>query len=123
MNKIVLCIDDEPIRYRELRNLLAKDGIVVVTTCRLEDFFQYMDSPYEIVGVCLDHDMPFQSGMYFAGVLRQHNYPVVITSLNNNGAKNISYHLDEYETPNIILPCTKEAWEHEAILFWEVTDD
>lgn len=118
--KIVVCVDDYPMRYRVLSNTLSAIGIIAVTTCRVEDVEEYLQSNNEIAGFCLDHDMPFQSGMFFANMLREYSIPVVITSLNPSGAKNISDHLEEYGTKNIILPCTTKDWEKIAINFWNL---
>jgi len=92
-------------------------GVVVVTTCRREDFDHYLEGPFRIIGICLDHDMPFYSGRVFAKILREKNIPIAITSLNIMGAGRISDILDEYETPNIELPCTSDHWELEAAIF------
>lgn len=118
ISHLVLCIDDEPIRYRKLRKMVAETPMVLVTTCRHEDVNEYLQGPHQIVGVCLDHDMPQVSGAYFAGILREKNIPIVITSLNPEGARHIKFLLDEYETPNMILPCTTEGWEDRAVKFW-----
>jgi hypothetical protein len=97
-------------------------GIVTVTTCRLEDVQGYLRGPDVIVGVCLDHDMPFQDGVYFATMLREKSYPVAITSMNPDGAENIQRILNEYETRNRYTPCTGRDWEADALAFfglWE----
>ena len=118
MGQIILCIDDQPIRYRKLRKMVQKYDYVVVTTCRLEDVQEYLRGSDTIVGVCLDHDMPFQDGVYFAELLREKGYPIAVTSMNPDGAKVIGHILDEYETPNLILPCSVSGWENKAINFW-----
>jgi hypothetical protein len=40
--------------------------------------------------------------------------------MNPDGAQIIGQILDEYETPNLILPCTIRGWEYQAIDFWIV---
>jgi len=117
MTNIILCIDDEPIRYRELRKMAHDRDIVVVTTCRWSDFNEYIKGPDTILGVCLDHDMPTR-GTAFAAELREYNYPVAITSLNPTGAETMKGMLDEFETPVMLLPCTTVDWETEAFYFW-----
>jgi len=119
MAYLILCIDDEPIRYRKLRRLTFDHGMVVVTTCRLEDVEEYFRSQDEIVGICLDHDMPTRTGEDFAYILREKNFPVVVTSMNETGARKICSVLSEYETPNIYLPCYQPNWENEALAFWK----
>jgi CheY-like chemotaxis protein len=124
MGKILLCIDDQPIRYKRLRKLTSDYGVIVVTTCRLEDVNEYLRGPDQIVGVCLDHDMPFQSGAYFAEILREKNYPVAITSMNPDGAAIIKNILDEYETPNKLLPCSRRGgWEYQVFAFLGIERD
>lgn len=112
---IILCIDDQPIRYRTLQR---STFYPVVTTCRMEDFQEILLSPNEIHGICLDHDMPFQDGMWFATVLSAYNHRVVITSMNPQGAQTISNHFKEYETPHLILPCSTKGWETRALKFF-----
>jgi DNA-binding response OmpR family regulator len=107
MQKIILCIDDSPERYGNLAKFVSHRGITVIVTCRMEEVIFYTDSDcsdcYEIIGVCLDHDMPFQDGMYFAiNHLREKSWPVAITSMNPSGAENMFQELSSYETP-----CTK----------------
>lgn len=121
--RIILCIDDEPVRFRKLNALLASNqataDIRCVFSCRLEDVIEYLSGPYNIYGVCLDHDMPKQKGTFFAGILREKNYPVAIVSLNPDGAKAISYLLKEYETPHEEIPCTDAAFEARVLSFFK----
>ena len=120
MGKILLCIDDQPIRYKKLRKMTHSLNIVTVTTCRMEDVIEYLRGPDKIVGVCLDHDMPFQDGAWYSRLLREKSHPVVITSMNSQGAANMQVILDEYETRNIYLPCTQHDWETNALIFFGV---
>ena len=115
---IILCIDDQPIRYRELSRAAAQAGIVVVTTCRLEDVEEYLQGPHCILGVCLDHDMPFQDGKFFAKKLGEYNYPVAVTSLNPDGAEEIVQILDEYETPYEAIPATDTEFAAKIVKFF-----
>lgn len=116
---IILCIDDEPIRYRALRQEAHKHGLVVVTTCRLPDVQEYLQGPDYIYGVCLDHDMPYVSGRYFAGILKEHNYPIVVTSLNPDGVRNICNDLEEYWVSHVAIPATDPDLAAKALAFFQ----
>lgn len=114
---IILCIDDMPIRYRRLRRLCK--NTVIVTTCRMEDVIEYLRGSNQIYGVALDHDMPFQDGLWFANnYFRELNIPVVVTSLNSLGARDIMLCLQAYETPCLELPCDASGWETQALKFF-----
>ena len=118
-SRIILCIDDEPIRYHRIaRDLKRLADLTVVVTCRMEDvvFYTTNDS-YEICGVCLDHDMPFGNGVAFAQTFfTERSIPVAIVSQNFDGARNIQKVLQEYETPCILLPMRDDdAWNRNVI--------
>lgn len=124
--RFILCIDDDPIRYRNLQELLLSDSatedIRLLLTCRLDDVIEYLRGHYTLFGVCLDHDMPGRNGQYYAGILRDRNFPVAITSLNPDGAKAIKYLLDGYCTENILSPCSSlenRGWEIDVVNFFQ----
>lgn len=122
--RVVLCIDDEPIRYRNLAKQLPND-IVLITTHSLQDVKFYLELPqlYQIVGICLDCDMPNgPQGFYYAShILNEKNIPVVIASQNSSEALKCHEILDEYATPNILLPVMDdEGWIKMVIDFFKV---
>lgn len=124
MPKIILCIDDMPQRYTNLAFRLgaADKPITVVVTCRMEDVRFYTENKcYEIIGVCLDHDMPFQDGMYFAiHYLREHNWPVAITSANPFGAEDIFKELDYCDTPCKKIPVTDRNFTPQLMEYFKL---
>lgn len=119
---MILCIDDMPMRYLELAQLLQNEyGITTVVTCRMEEVKFYLEI-YKVIGVCLDHDMPFQNGLCFAETfLAERNIPVLITSQNPGGSAHIKYTLDEYEVRNLTLPYLHDGqWLQQALRFFEL---
>ena len=89
--KTILCIDDDPIRYTRFNKTYL--DVQVIVTCRLEEVRFYLEGcrTYNIIGICLDHDMPYVTGDYFARYLLNDypDIPVVITSNNLPGAETI----------------------------------
>ena len=131
MSNIILCIDDEPIRYAKLAKHLASDTndslapeITVVVTHKLQDVHFYLNLPdvYRIVGVCLDCDMPnSEQGFYYAShILNERSIPVVIASHNPGEATKCHEALNEYATPNMILPASDDDdWVRFVVDFFE----
>lgn len=118
MANLILCIDDQPIRYKRLN----PPGAVIVVTCRLEDVNFYIDrhkaSIDKIKGVMLDHDMPFLSGQVFARIIREEiHVPVALTSNNASGRKAMRDILEEYEVPVIDADCSWPSWDKIALDF------
>lgn len=116
---MILAIDDSPIRYHKLARLAAEKGINLIVTCRLEEYEFYTEEPsYKIVGVCLDHDMPFQSGEDFAKDLALRGYPVVVVSNNHAAGERCRRILEETETRVKTSPASTDAWWAENVLSW-----
>lgn len=118
MRTIILCIDDMPIRYENI----TCDWAMLVTTCRLEDYYfwikRHKAGHVTIVGVMLDHDMPFQNGAWFAGKIREDLHcPVALTSNNPSGRNTMFDLLSEYELPVIHADCTWPDWDLKALDF------
>jgi hypothetical protein len=116
--KIILCIDDMPIRYQDIRC----DWAVLITTCRMEDYRflvnRHKAGLVRIVGVMLDHDMPFQDGVWYADKIREDlHVPVALTSNNRNGRDHMFALLEEYEVPVIHSDCTWPNWQAQAMGF------
>jgi CheY-like chemotaxis protein len=120
--KFILCIDDDPIRYRGLRQEIAARGLplLVVHTCRQEDVVQYLDKlAGELVGVCLDHDMPFQDGQWFVRqYLQERNHPVVVVSHNTPMADSMAALLQDYEVPVIKVRAGSPGFENLVLTFF-----
>jgi hypothetical protein len=91
-----------PIRYLDLAKTFKHINVIV--SCRKEEVEFYFQTS-NIFGVCLDHDMPFDNGTFFAqNFLSERTIPVVISSHNHAGSRNILAILNDYETPAIHLP-------------------
>lgn len=121
MIKIILCVDDTPVRYNRLAALAAERGFVVVVTCRFEDVKFYLDNDcYDPIGVCLDHDMPNYDGTSFAReFFMERNIPVVISSHNPGGSEKIAAVLDTYLTPYCYAPAkNRDYWVQEVLNFF-----
>lgn len=122
MSLVILCIDDMPIRYHRLADVAKDHDVMVLVTCRLEDVNFYLSQKdlYQIIGICLDHDMPNLNGDYYAkNIFSEKNIPVVISSHNPDGALKIEEYLNDYETPNILLPSEdSESWAKFAMAFF-----
>lgn len=118
VQKVIICVDDMPVRYVNIRC----DWAVLVTTCRMEDYRflvnRHKAGLIKIVGVMLDHDMPFQDGVWFADQIRSDlHVPVALTSNNKNGRDNMYALFEEYEVPVIHCDCTWPNWETQAMDF------
>lgn len=116
MPNIILCIDDMPVRYQDIKC----DWAVLVTLCRLEDYKfwikRHRNDHATIIGVMLDHDMPFQDGVWFAGQIREDlHVPVALTSNNKSGREAMFSLLSEYELPVIHCDCTWDGWQERAL--------
>ncbi len=108
----ILCIDDEPIRYRELSKIFSDDNHHFLFTCRFEDVQEYLILyGHKIAAVLLDHDMPGHGGVFFAHILKEKNFPVICVSTNPSGAANIAAILTDYEVPCTLLPVGSMNWQ------------
>ncbi len=117
---VVLCIDDSPPRYNQLMKSLWQRNIVTIVCCTLEEVNFYLDGPYNILGVCLDHDMPVV-GTYFARHIIPDCYPLAITSVNTVGADNIIAILEEinYQSRFKKIPGVG-SWSNDALKFFNI---
>ena len=118
MINAILCIDDQPIRYESI----DRDDVAIVTTCRMEDYrFQinrHKAGKIKIIGVMLDHDMPFQNGAWFAERIREDlHVPVALTSNNRSGRDRMFDILADYEVPVVHADCTWPDWQTTALRF------
>ncbi len=116
--KIILCIDDTPSRYEKLSKMAGDDDPMIIVCCRLEEVTFYLEGPYQIHGICLDHDMPVE-GTYFARQILPTYYPVAITSANLVGARNIAEILSERSFDSFTrISATLNGWETRVIEFF-----
>lgn len=115
---LILCIDDVPVRYERLCKMNQKQ--IFVVTCRQEEVRFYLSNYREqITGICLDHDMPFRDGEWFAELLTGYSIPVAITSQNPSGASKMQALLQEYEVPVTLLPVLdSELWALNVLHFF-----
>ena len=116
MQRIILCIDDMPVRYEKI----VCNWATLVPLCRLEDYKfwlrRHQNEHIRVVGVMLDHDMPFQDGVWFADQIRNDfHIPVALTSNNKNGRDHMYALLEEYEIPVIHADCSWPNWEETAL--------
>lgn len=122
--RFVLAIDDIPFRYWRLARTLAKLDIGLVVTCRMEEVRFYLnEAHYSICGVLLDHDMPFQDGMYFVDAwLKERSMPVVVSSHNQPAAERLRATLEEWAVPVICAPAVDPGHDrngHDLHFVWE----
>lgn len=121
MSQIILCITDRPAKFSELRKQAFAREIVLVTSCRLYHILEYLKGPEEIIGIALDFEMPFGTGVMFARIFQEHNVsiPTVITESNKHDAKKIKEVFQETGFEFYTLISSKEDnWEQRAINFW-----
>ena len=114
--RLLLCIDDDPYRYRDLAPLLKAAGVFLVVHHDPEMVAlvlgTYRD---ELVGVCLDHDMPTLTGVEMAKLyLIDKSLPVAITSANPVGAQAIAALLAEYQVPHKLLSASVKTSVQQA---------
>lgn len=121
MSKIILCIDDVPSRYTLLARHVAPEIMIVVTHDLADVMFYFtLSDIYDIVGVCLDCDMPHgPQGYYYASnILNERNIPVVIASQNPGESLKCADVLEEYSTPNLLHPIKYDIdWVYRAMNF------
>jgi len=111
--QVILCVDDQPKRYEALVAICHMDhGIRVVVTDNADAIRQFFEFPVqgdEVIGVCLDHDMPQLSAFYVVEeFLGPRNIPVVVTSNNYSGANKLAAALNDFEVPCRIEPGARD---------------
>lgn len=118
MRNIILCIDDDPGRYNQLAK---REDITCVVTCRLEEVNWYLELyAKRLLGICLDHDMPFQNGMYFTQhVLFELMHPVLIVSHNSVEVPKMADVLMEWCVPFEISAAEQTPqWAERALVYF-----
>ena len=118
-NKSILCIDDEPIRYNALAFQAEQKDIQILLAQTIAQAKFYLDRPHQIIGICLDHDMPEANGLHYAEhIIENPTIPIVITSLNTDGARRIGYILDNKGTKWYHANIGVTTWAWNAITFF-----
>lgn len=81
MAQVLLCLDDQPDRYKKFKKIIAQYNLdlVAITLCRSQEFLQYLDDPLTVVAVYVKFEMPFGTGGMFARMLKNRSIPVIIT--------------------------------------------
>lgn len=119
MKDIILCIDDEPDRYHSLSDSF-KDGIVLVTDCPATFEFYLGHYRSRILGICLDHDMRFKPGTWFANRLINESFPVAITSVNTPFAAIMAEKLYYAGIDRVLLPFgSSDDWAYLILDFFK----
>lgn len=123
MNRnLVLCIDDDGTRYagRAHEAFSARGWLPLITDDPGAVAYYLERHRDRIVGVCLDHDMRSESGVYFA---REHlaplSLPVAIVSANVVGAENIARILCDYGVVYTKAPASVDGWPLVSTLLFE----
>jgi CheY-like chemotaxis protein len=107
--RILLAIDDDPLRYQYLSRLLAKHDVVVAVVQNPDAADMLLDSK-AVFAVMLDHDMPGWTGQHYAReVLGPRNIPVCISSANPAGARACSDILNEFAVPHTVISVVETA--------------
>jgi len=120
---IILCVDDSYSRYGRFSRLAADQGMIAVVGCGRNFIEFYLDNVRDqIVGICLDHDMPGLNGEEVAReYMSAFNIPVVITSMNLDGAQRIHQVLTEAGVLSVRMrPLSSDAgWEERALSWFD----
>lgn len=119
---LILCIDDDGTRYagRAHEAFFARGWLPLITDEPGAVAYYLGVYRERIVGVCLDHDMRTENGVFFA---REHlapiSLPVAIVSGNPAGADNIAAVLLEYGVPHLKAPAIGKGWPEKAVALFD----
>lgn len=115
--KIILCIDDSPDRYHTfILRARVRDCFCIIshdpyTVGQALDVYRH-----DIVGVCLDHDMPIQNGKFFVNnFLLGTPIPVSIVSANVLASQSMKDMLDEYECNVQLNSAISKDWVEKTL--------
>ncbi len=110
MNNIVLCIDDSPIRYRWLAEYLKARNIIVICVDRPSAVELYLEAYRgQIVGICLDHDMPVDGAVIAREHLCELSIPVAIVSNNKDAVPCIKHRIE-----------VDHEWNEQLMIFFDI---
>ncbi len=119
---LLLCIDDDGSRYAgRFHDAIAPRGWTPLITDEPGAVAYYLKAYRDrLVGVCLDHDMRSESGVYFA---REHlgplSLPVSIVSGNVVGAENIARILCDFGVVYVKAPAIGVGWPEKSIRLFD----
>lgn len=124
MSKIILCITDKPGKFKKLRELLFIKDIVLITSCRTYHVLEYLRGPQNLLGIALDFEMPFGTGVMFARYLKEEgitSVPIIVTENDKYGSKRVKETLEElgYDL-YVSISYDEDNWEERAIDFWNL---
>lgn len=123
MTKILICLDNQPNRYQKLRKILHDIGIVLVTTCRVDDLLEYLNGPAKILGICLTFEMPFGTGVMFASYLKEYSYSVVIIDSDKYGIGKLKEKLTELNLKFATAAHNIDGWEELVLKLFNISFD
>lgn len=112
-HSIVLAIDDEPSRYSRLMNSSFPYPIVISDDPTVIGKYMYARA-YRIVAVLLDFDMRRMNGLRFVEqfmVERSEDFPVIVVSQNDTGARALVSRLQELDFT--VAACAADALDFE----------
>lgn len=121
MSQIILCITDQPEKFSQLRKIACAKNLIVITSCRIYHVLEYLRGPYNIVGIALDFEMPFGTGVMFVRHLKEENVsiPIVITEKDKYGIQRVKDSLKQVEYEYYTAFSSSQSdWELKAIRFW-----
>lgn len=94
--EIILAIDEDVSRYSRMVRPLARAGLALVQTSQ-PTVIEHVLASGGVAAVMLDYDLPDHRGTYYAErFLLERDLPVLVTSGNPTGAKELEALLDEH---------------------------
>lgn len=114
MFRLILCLDDKPEQYREIQREAFEDNFVLIYGCRYCDVMEYLKGPHPILGVLLDFEMPFGTGVMYARHFVDKKFPIIITEVDAHGISRVVETLEEIKYPKelyINIPVKDLSWE------------
>lgn len=122
--RIILAVDDMPTRYGTFMRHCAQEDILLVVSDHPEYINMLLrNTPSgQILGICLDHDMPGRDAREIAREsLVNYSIPVAIVSTNPDGSRDLSEILTEYAVPNarLLAGIGSSDWVERVIEYFE----
>lgn len=123
MSQIILCISDHPEKFSKLRKAAFVKNVTVITSCRFYHVLEYLKGPDTIIGIAIDFDMPFGTGVMFINRLIKEEKinlpPVIIVEPGKYGINKIKESFKENDFKHYIsIPSNQLNWELNALRFW-----
>lgn len=114
--RMVVAYDDSPERYTLLAQQCRRLGWAFACVEHPEALRQVLDN-HDVIAVLLDHDLRDVEGEVCTGVNVAHDVlvgrcvPVIVSSANRIGAKNIAAVLHDAAIPHKVISCLESATE------------